>query len=128
MTLEISLSVLQKLPHMALAETGCRRCRNCKKYSICKKCSICKEIQEMQKKKPERMKRDMAAKYKDLAARLADMLTTNVNNGIYRLPTEAELGRQYQVSRQTGAGAACLAGPDHHQTGQRLLRHRLVRR
>ena len=47
MTLEISLSVLQKLPHMALAETGCRRCRNCKKYSICKKCSICKEIQEM---------------------------------------------------------------------------------
>ena len=50
----------------------------------------------------------MAAKYKDLAARLADMLTTNVNNGIYRLPTEAELGRQYQVSRQTVRQALAL--------------------
>lgn len=50
----------------------------------------------------------MAAKYKDLATRLADMLTTNVNNGIYRLPTEAELGRQYQVSRQTVRQALAL--------------------
>ncbi len=50
----------------------------------------------------------MAAKYKDLAARLADMLTTNVNNGIYRLPTEAELSRQYQVSRQTVRQALAL--------------------
>ncbi len=40
MTLEISLSVLQKLPHMALAETGCRKCKKCsivKKYRKCRR-------------------------------------------------------------------------------------------
>lgn len=50
----------------------------------------------------------MAAKYKELAARLTDMIAANLHNGIYRLPTEAELGRQYQVSRQTVRQALSL--------------------
>ena len=52
----------------------------------------------------------MAAKYKHLADRLTDMITTNLHNGIYKLPTEAELGRQYQVSRQTVRQALALLG------------------
>lgn len=50
----------------------------------------------------------MAAKYKELAARLADTLAVNRNNGVYKLPTEVELGRQYQVSRQTVRQALAL--------------------
>lgn len=50
----------------------------------------------------------MEAKYKKLAAQLTDMITLNINNGIYKLPTEAELGRRYHVSRQTVRQALSL--------------------
>lgn len=50
----------------------------------------------------------MAAKYRQLAARLTDLITANLHNGIYKLPTEAELGRQFQVSRQTVRQALSL--------------------
>ena len=52
--------------------------------------------------------RHMAAKYKQLAARLTDLISANLHNGIHRLPTEAELCRQYQVSRQTVRQALSL--------------------
>lgn len=50
----------------------------------------------------------MQPKYKILAAQLTDMITANLKNGIYRLPTEAELCRQYRVSRQTVRQALTL--------------------
>lgn len=50
----------------------------------------------------------MTAKYKQLAARLTDLITANLHNGIYKLPTEAELGRQFQASRQTVRQALSL--------------------
>lgn len=43
----------------------------------------------------------MQSKYKILAAQLTDMITLNLKSGVYKLPTEAELCRQYHVSRQT---------------------------
>ena len=43
----------------------------------------------------------MQSKYKILAAQLTDMITANLKSGVYKLPTEAELCRQYHVSRQT---------------------------
>jgi len=52
--------------------------------------------------------RHMAAKYKQLAARLTDLISANLHNGIHKLPTEAELCRQYQVSRQTVRQALSL--------------------
>ncbi len=50
----------------------------------------------------------MTAKYKQLASRLTDLITANLHNGIYKLPTEAELGRQFQASRQTVRQALSL--------------------
>lgn len=50
----------------------------------------------------------MAAKYRQLAARLTDLITANLHSGIYKLPTEAALCRQYQVSRQTVRQALSL--------------------
>lgn len=50
----------------------------------------------------------MTAKYRRLAARLTDLITANLHNGIYKLPTETELSRQYQVSRQTVRQALSL--------------------
>ncbi len=43
----------------------------------------------------------MAAKYQLLAERLREELRRNSGHAGYRLPTELELSRQYQVSRQT---------------------------
>lgn len=48
------------------------------------------------------------SKYELLAARLTEIITENLKNGIYKLPTEAELGRQYKVSRQTVRSALML--------------------
>lgn len=50
----------------------------------------------------------MQPKYKILADRLTDMITENLKNGIYKLPTEAELCRQYHMSRQTVRQALTL--------------------
>ncbi len=50
----------------------------------------------------------MQPKYQILADRLTDMITANIKNGIYRLPTEAELCRQYHMSRQTVRRALTL--------------------
>ena len=43
----------------------------------------------------------MAIKYKWLAARLKEQLTSYKNNGLHRLPTEAWLCKHYHMSRQT---------------------------
>ena len=50
----------------------------------------------------------MQPKYRILAARLTDMISSNIRNGIYRLPTEAELCRRYHMSRQTVRQALSL--------------------
>ncbi len=50
----------------------------------------------------------MDAKYKRLAAQLTELIATNLQSGIYKLPTEAELGRRYHVSRQTVRQALSL--------------------
>ncbi len=50
----------------------------------------------------------MDAKYKKLAAQLTELIAVNLHNGIYKLPTEAELGRRYHVSRQTVRQALAL--------------------
>lgn len=43
----------------------------------------------------------MAIKYKWLAERLELMIQKNIQTGVHRLPSEQELCRRYQVSRQT---------------------------
>ncbi|MBO5474709.1 MAG: GntR family transcriptional regulator [Lachnospiraceae bacterium] len=48
------------------------------------------------------------SKYELLAAKLTEQIAENLKNGIYKLPTEAELGRRYQVSRQTVRSALAL--------------------
>lgn len=50
----------------------------------------------------------MHSKYENLAVRLTDLITANLGSGIYKLPTEAELCRQYHVSRQTVRQALAL--------------------
>ena len=50
----------------------------------------------------------MPSKYENLADRLTDLITANLKNGIYKLPTEADLCRQYHVSRQTVRQALTL--------------------
>lgn len=50
----------------------------------------------------------MPPKYQILAARLKDQISANIKNGIYKLPTEAELCRQYHMSRQTVRQALSL--------------------
>ena len=50
----------------------------------------------------------MDAKYKKLAAQLTELIAMNLHSGIYKLPTEAELGRRYHVSRQTVRQALSL--------------------
>ncbi|MBP3475011.1 MAG: GntR family transcriptional regulator [Lachnospiraceae bacterium] len=48
------------------------------------------------------------SKYELLAAKLTEKITENLEIGIYKLPTEAELSRQYKVSRQTVRSALAL--------------------
>ena len=50
----------------------------------------------------------MQPKYKILAAQLTDTILANIKRGIYKLPTEAELCKQYHVSRQTVRQALAL--------------------
>lgn len=50
----------------------------------------------------------MQPKYKILADQLTDMITANLKKGIYKLPTETELCRQYRMSRQTVRQALTL--------------------
>lgn len=50
----------------------------------------------------------MAIKYKWVAQRLELMVETCIRKGICKLPTEAELGRKYHVSRQTVRAALAL--------------------
>lgn len=47
-------------------------------------------------------------KYEALAANLTEKIAENLEHGIYKLPTEAELSRQYKVSRQTVRSALSL--------------------
>lgn len=47
-------------------------------------------------------------KYELIAASLAEAITVNLKNGVYKLPTEAELSRQYRASRQTIRSALAL--------------------
>lgn len=48
------------------------------------------------------------SKYELVAAKLTETIAANLENGIYKLPTEAELCRQYRVSRQTIRSALAL--------------------
>lgn len=47
-------------------------------------------------------------KYETLASHLTDQIARNLQNGISKLPTEAELCRQHHVSRQTVRSALAL--------------------
>lgn len=48
------------------------------------------------------------SKYEELADKLTEMIAQNLENGIRKLPTEAELSSQYKVSRQTVRSALSL--------------------
>ncbi|MCD7724097.1 MAG: GntR family transcriptional regulator [Clostridiales bacterium] len=48
------------------------------------------------------------SKYEEVAAKLAEIIARNLEKGVYKLPTEAELSRQYKVSRQTIRSALAL--------------------
>ena len=50
----------------------------------------------------------MLTKYEVLADRLTDSIAANLKKGVYKLPTEAALCRQYHVSRQTVRQALML--------------------
>ena len=47
-------------------------------------------------------------KYETLARHLTDQIARNLQNGISKLPTEAQLCRQHHVSRQTVRSALAL--------------------
>lgn len=47
-------------------------------------------------------------KYEQLAEQLTTKINENIKEGVYKLPTEADLSRQYKVSRQTVRSALAL--------------------
>lgn len=55
----------------------------------------------------------MGAKYKEIAQQLRKDLANNLAQGISRLPTEKELCRQFQVSRQTVRQALLFLEQEH---------------